>query len=398
MRGDVAMTSSSLCQLVVWTIIALVAYVYVGYPTLLYLAARLRRETPSGATHHITPTVSLVIAARNEEAVLRQKLQNTLALSYPKTKLEVTVVSDGSTDATTSIARGFGHAGVHLLQMPENRGKASAQNRAVQVARGDILIFTDAEVCLAHDAIRQVVRHFHSQTVGCVVGRVRYVNGGETSVSQGEDAYWRYELFLRGTESDFGILAMGSGALTSIRRSLFEPLDAAVSEDFVLPMTLAMKGYKTVYEPAAIAMVPLFQVQPRDMFNTKARTITLDARGLWLCRGILNPIRYPLYSWGLISHKLLRWLVPYFLIALFVANLLLLDQPFYRFTLAAQWVCYGLAGLGYLWQRGGRKPPRFLGIPFSFCLVNAAAAVGVARFLMGKKSGTWTPVRETAAQ
>jgi cellulose synthase/poly-beta-1,6-N-acetylglucosamine synthase-like glycosyltransferase len=272
-------------------------------------------------------------------------------------------------------------------------GKATAQNAAVDRAKGELLLFTDAEVCLAPDAVRHLARHFDTDAVGCVVGKVQYVNGDETCVSEGETAYWRYELFLRQAESDLGILAMASGSIMAVRRALFQPLDPAVSEDFVLPITLAMRGYKTVYEPAAIARVPLFQVQPRDMLHTKARTITLDTRGLFLCRGILNPLRYPLYSWGLISHKLLRWLVPYFLFALFAVNLLLLHHPFYRFTLVAQVVCYGLAGVGYLWQRSGRKPPLVLGIPFSFCLVNAAAAVGVARFLMGKKAGRWQPVR-----
>lgn len=159
-------------------------------------------------------------------------------------------------------------------------------------------------------------------------------------------------------------------------------------------MKAAIKGYRTVFQPDAVSSERLFQVNPRDMFKTKARTITLDTRSISLCRAILNPFRYPFYAWGLISHKLLRWLVPYFLITLFAANLLLLDQPFYRLTLAAQIVCYALAAVGYLWQRTGKKPPRILGIPFSFCLFNAAALVGVARFVMGKKSGRWEPVRE----
>ncbi|MBU1748401.1 MAG: hypothetical protein KKA73_11990, partial [Chloroflexi bacterium] len=158
------------------------------------------------------------------------------------------------------------------------------------------------------------------------------------------------------------------------------------------PMQAAIKGYRTVYEPQAISSERLFQVSPRDMLKTRARTTTLDTRGVFLCRAILNPFRYPLYAWGLVSHKLLRWLVPYFLIALFAVNLLLLDQPFYCLALALQIAFYALAAAGTLWQRQG-KPPRILGIPFSFCLVNLAALVGVARFVMGRQAGRWKPVR-----
>ena len=229
--------------------------------------------------------------------------------------------------------------------------------------------------------------------MGCVVGMVTYLNEGDTSVSEGEGFYWRYELFLRAKESQLGNLAMGSGPIIAVRRELFQSLDPNVGEDFVLPMQTAMAGYRVVYEPEAISEEILFQDTPASMFNSKVRIITKDLRGLFLCRGILNPFRYPLYSWGLISHKLLRWLVPYFLITLFGANLLLLDQRLYRLTLAAQIVCYALAAIGYLWQHARRKPPRILSIPFSFCLVNLAALVGVARFSMGKRAGRWVPLR-----
>ncbi len=381
-------------QALFWAALALLVYVHFAYPGALALVSSLIRAAPTTETNDSPPSLSLIIAAYNEERVIAGKLENTLALHYPADKLQIILVSDGSTDRTVEVASSYASKGVEVIQLPTNIGKARAQNQAVGIARGEILVFTDAEALLDSDAARRLVQQLQTDEVGCVVGRVQYTNQDRTCVSEGESAYWRYELSLRQTESSLGMLAMASGSIMAVRRALFQPLDPAVSEDFVLPMALAMRGHKTVYEPTAVARIPLFQVQPRAMLQTRARTITLDTRGLFLCRAILNPFRYPLYSWGLISHKLLRWLVPYFLIALFAVNLLLIDQPFYRFTLAAQIVCYALAGLGHFWQRTGRKPPRFLGIPFSFCLVNAAAAVGVARFLMGKKSGRWEPVRE----
>jgi cellulose synthase/poly-beta-1,6-N-acetylglucosamine synthase-like glycosyltransferase len=384
-------------EALLFSLLLLIVYVYAGYPLLLVLLGRLH-GVPALTPALYMPSVSVIIPAHNEEKIVAQRIANANVLEYPRDRLDTIIASDASTDATNEVVRGFAQRGVNLVALNPRRGKSAAENAAVAGASGDVLLFSDANALLRPDALQKLVRNFADEKVGCVVGKVTYRNQGDSGVSEGEGFYWRYELFLRELESRLGNLAMGSGPIMALRRELFEPLDPDVGEDFVLPMRTAMKGYRVVYEPEAVSEEILFQNTPTTMFNSKVRIITKDLRGLWLCRGMLNPLRYPLYSWGLISHKLLRWLVPYFLIALFVANLLLLDQPFYRFTLAAQWVCYGLAGLGYLWQRGGRKPPRFLGIPFSFCLVNAAAAVGVARFLMGKKSGTWTPVRETAAQ
>jgi cellulose synthase/poly-beta-1,6-N-acetylglucosamine synthase-like glycosyltransferase len=372
-------------------LVLLILYVYFGYPLLLLALSKLR--TPLLVSKaDITPTVSLIIPAFNEEKVIAQEIENSLVLDYPKEKLEIIVVSDGSTDKTNDIVRTFKKEGVKLIALNPNQGKSSAQNRGVAEAHGEILFFTDANVMLRRDTVWRIVSNFKDDRVGCVVGKVSYLNERDTSVSEGEGFYWRYELFLRSKESELGNFAMGSGPIMAIRRNLFKPLDPNVGEDFVLPMQVAMKGYRVVYEPEAISEEVLFQNTPVSMFKSKVRVISKDLRGLFLCRKILNPFCYPLYAWGLISHKLLRWLVPYFLITIFLVNLFLLDHPFYSFVLALQIAFYGLAIMGYLWQKNG-KPPRVLGLPFSFCLVNLAALVGVARFVLGRKSGRWHPVR-----
>lgn len=375
----------------------LVAYIYIGYPLLLLALSRLRPAPPVRKAN-FTPLVSLVVPAHNEEKVIAQKMQNALALDYPRHKLEIIVASDGSTDGTNEIVRAYAHRGVRLVGLGRKQGKSAAQNRAVATASGDVLFFTDANVLLRPDALRTMLRNFADGSVGCVVGKVTYLNRRDTSVSEGEGLYWRYELFLRGLESRLGNLAMGSGPIMAIRRHLFEPLDPDAGEDFVLPMQVAMKGYRVVYEPEAVSEEVLCQTTPASMLESKVRIITKDLRGLFLCRAVLNPLRYPLYAWGLISHKLLRWLVPYFLIALLAANLLLLGQPFYRVTLALQVAAYALAVIGYLWQSTDRKPPWVFGVPLSFCLVNLAALIGVARFLMGKRAGRWEPVRDRAGR
>ena len=371
--------------------IGLVIYIYFGYPLLLIFLSKLRPAS-SILKADITPSVSLIIAAYNEEKVIAQKIENCFSLDYPSEKMDIIVASDGSTDTTNEIVRQYSNQDVKLIALENNQGKSTAQNQAMTNAVGEIILFTDANVMIQPTAVRKMVRNFGNKKVGCVVGKVTYLNEGDTSVSKGEGIYWRYELFLRKKENDFGNLAMGSGPIMAIRKELFKPLDPDVGEDFVLPMQAAIECHRVIYEPEAVSEEILFQESPDSMFKSKVRIISKDLRGLILNREILNPVRYPLYSWGLISHKLLRWLVPYFLVLLLIATIFLIHIPFYQVIFILQIIFYLSALTGYLWQRSG-KPPFIFGIPFSFCLVNLAALVGVARFLVGKKSGQWEPVR-----
>lgn len=377
-------------ELLFWLMALLIVYVYFGYPLLLCALGKLWPASPIHKAN-ITPKVSLIIAAYNEEKVIFRKIENTLAMDYPEERLQVIVSSDGSIDSTNEIVKAFAKRGVRLIALNSNQGKSSAQNRAVAETNGEIILFTDADILLRSDALNKLIRNFADESVGCVVGKIAYMNVNNASVGSREDLYWRYELFLRRLESKLGNFSMGSGVM-AIRRTLFQPLDPNVSEDFVLPMQTAMAGYKVIYEPEAISMTFLRQTSARDLLQSKVRVISKDLRGLFHCRAILNPFRYVLYAWGLISHKLMRWLVPYFLITLFALNLLILNSTFYRPILVLQIVFYILALLGYLWQRKS-KPPCILGIPFFFCLVNMAALVGMARFVMGEKAGQWEPVR-----
>lgn len=382
---------STFASFLFWIMVALVFYVYFGYPLLLIVFSKIWPAPPVRKAD-ITPAVSLIIPAYNEEKVIGQKIENSLALDYAWDKLEIIVASDGSTDDTNEIVKTFAERGVKLVALNPKQGKSSAQNRAVAEAHGDILFFSDASVMLQPDAMQKIIRNFQDDKVGCVVGKVTYLNEKDTIVSQGEGIYWRYELFLRKKESELGNFAMGSGPVMAIKRNLFQPLDPNVGEDFVLPMKVAIGGQCVVYDPEAISKEILFQNTPASMFRSKVRVISKDLRGLFKCRDIMNPFRYPLYAWGLISHKLLRWLVPYFLIILFFCNLLLVNITFYAFLFVIQIFLYSLALAGYLCQIKN-KPPRILGIPFSFCLVNLAALFGVGRCVLGKKEGQWEPVR-----
>ena len=369
---------------------ALVIYVYFGYPLMLLILSKIQSAPPIEKTN-ITPTASLIIAAYNEDKIIEQKIENCMALDYPKDKLEIIVASDGSTDRTNEIVSRYQTQGVKLITLETNRGKSAAQNHAVAEARNDLIIFTDADVMLQPSALSEIIKNFAEEKVGCVIGKITYSNVGYSTVSEGEGLYWRYEQFLRTKESEAGNFAMGSGFI-AIRHKLFQPLNPDVGEDFVLPMRTAMSGYRVVYDTNAISETVLHQNKARDMLRSRIRVISKDLRGLFHCRSILNPFRYPLYSWGLISHKLLRWLVPYFLILILITNLSLFHIPFFQVIFILQIIFYLSAFTGYLWQRSG-KPSFIFGIPFSFCLVNLAALVGVVRFVIGKKSGQWEPLR-----
>lgn len=373
-----------------WSFLAIVLYVYIGYPLLVVLGVRLRRARPLPRPAP-APSVSLVVAAFNEERTIRAKIENTLALAYPKDKVEIIVVSDGSTDATDEIVRGFEENGVRLVRLHSNEGKSGAQNRGVAVATGEIVLFSDADIELEPDMLNAIVAPFNDSQVGCVIGRIAYTTPDETGTSLGEGLYWRYEVYLRQKESDLGNLAMGSGLL-AIRRDLFEPLDRDVGEDFVLPIKTALRGRRVVYEPAAVGRTVLYQSRSRDMFRTRVRIITKDLRGLFSCKAILNPFIHPVYAWGLVSHKLLRWLVPYFLIGVFFAAIELHALPLYRYLVVLQIIFYYLAVMNLLLE-SMQRDIRSLYVFSSFFLVNSAAFVGVLRFVAGKKSGRWQPVR-----
>jgi len=377
-------------QILFWVFILFIFYVYLGYPLLLFILSKLQ---PASLIHkvEITPSVSLLVAAYNEAKVIEQKIENCLAINYPRNKLEIIIASDGSTDITNEIVRKYQNQGVKLVALENNQGKSVAQNRMVTEAHNDIFIFTDADVMLQPCAVIEINKNFADEKVGCVIGKITYINLGDTSVSEGEGIYWKYEQFLRYKESELGNFAMGSGFM-AIRRNFFHPLNPHEGEDFVLPIRTAMSGYRVVYEPESISETLLHQNNARNMLISKVRVISKDLRGLFNYRSILNPFRYPLYSWGLISHKLLRWLVPYFLVLLLVTNQFLVHTHFYQVIFILQIIFYLSALIGYLWQRNG-KPVLVFGIPFSFCLVNLAALIGVVKFLIGEKSGQWKPIR-----
>ncbi len=373
-----------------WFFAAVIIYVYFGYPLLLKF--RLLGGPAPWRRGQAKPLITVIVAAHNEECVIESKIRNLLSSDYPRERVEVLIGSDGSSDNTEDIVRKFAGHGVGLISFPQHQGKSAIQNGLVAEASGSILVFTDADCTLSEDALSCLVENFADEQVGLVSGIPRYQNVRETNVSENESIYLRYETWLRTQESNFGLLAMASGSLFAMRRSLWKPLDPHVGDDFALPLQVALMRMRTVLDSRAIAVTRLTQNQPDSMFRLKIRIVSKDLRALLANRRILNPFRYREIAISLWSHKLLRWFVPYFLMALFTSNIFLYHLHFYRAVFLAQLVFYGTALVGFALRNNRLAFPLF--IPMSFCIVNLASLVGTAKYLFGRKSGKWKPVRK----
>ena len=370
-------------EAVFWGAIAVVVYVYVGYPCLIFLLAHLRPR-PVGKAPHL-PTVSFVIAAYNEAAVIARKLENTLALDYPPDRLEIMVVSDGSTDATEDIVRtGFAER-VKLLALPR-QGKTLAQNQAVAAASGEIVVFSDATTVYQPGSVRAMVANFADPAVGCVTGTTIYGTEHAATIDEGRAAYWNYERFLRSNESLFASVLGASGCVYAVRRRLYKPLDADVISDVAQAIATVDQGYRTVVEDEAIVHEPAESHTMGEEVQRRARVITRGLRLKFRLRRFF--LLHPWFLVQVLSHRVLRWGVPFFLILAFAANLFLLGQPLYRLLFLGQLALYGTAALAYLLERRNLRLPGLV-FPLYFCVVNLAPLVAVRALLRGEKQVTW---------
>lgn len=373
--------------IIFWLLFALVAYIYAGYP-LLVISGLLGRKLSIDQSE-ILPLVSVIVPAHNEANNIEQKLQNILQLDYPPELLEILVGSDGSTDATDEIVHRYADRGVRLISRRNQRGKSSIQNDIVESASGTILLFTDADCNLSRNALRSIIPNFADPSVGLVTVGARYSNADENEVTRNETIYLRYEAWLRSQESERGFLAVGSGALFAMRRSLWQPLDGNVGDDFVLPLQVAIKGFRNIIGEQVQVLTRLNQSEHSSIMKVRIRVISKDLRGLKANSAVLNPFRTGAVAISVWSHKLLRWMVPYFLTLMLVTNLFLLHSPLYWVLLCGQLAFYGVAIAGLSKLRVGFP----WSVAASFCLVNFAALVGSLHFVRGGTTGRWKPAR-----
>ena len=377
-------------ELIFWLCAALVVYVYVGYPLLLKLVHLLVGRAP---VHEPAPepSLTLVVSAFNEEASIRDKLDNTLQLDYPSERLQVLVVSDASDDRTDDIVREYANRGVTLLRMPERGGKTVGLNAALREASGAVVVFSDANAMYRRDALRRLAAPFADPAVGAVVGESTY-HDSETASEASESLYWKYETAIKRLESETGSVVGGDGAIYAIRRSLYVPMRADALSDFVNPLQIVKSGHRCLYEPAAQSVEKAAEGFDRE-FRRKVRIVNRAWRAMLTMPELLNPFRYGFFAVKLISHKLLRWLAPLFLLLLLVASLALAGRaPLLAWALAAQLAFYALALAGHALRQRERMP-RLLSVPYYFSLVNIASARGILDAFKGETYTTWTTAR-----
>jgi cellulose synthase/poly-beta-1,6-N-acetylglucosamine synthase-like glycosyltransferase len=364
------------------------AYVVIGYPLLLRLIVAIR-----GPRHvwqaDITPTLSFVISAYNEADVIRAKLENTLGLDYPAGLREIVVISDCSDDGTDDIVREFAGRGVKLARQLERRGKTAGLNRTIPALTGDIVVFSDANAMYEVDSLRKLVRNFADPKVGYVTGEARYLVRGQAAADAGERAYWGYEMQMKRLETQIGSMVGGDGAIYAIRRPLWRTLPDDAINDFLNPLQIVEAGWRGVYEPEAVCYEET-SGGFKSEYKRRVRIVSRSWRAVFQAPGVLNPFRVGLFSWCLVSHKVLRWNTGLFaatatgaLVGLYVESL-------------SRWpgVALSAAAIGAAAVSVVPAGRRAASMTAYFGVINAASFVGVVKGTLGRVSGVWSTPRE----
>lgn len=365
-----------------WFSLAAVIYAYIGYPLLLYILTAIvpNRNTDSGPSFE--QTVSLIIPAHNEGEILEKKIGNTLELQFPEEKLEILIISDGSTDDTRDIAQQYAER-IMFYELKQRKGKAAALNLGLQRAAHDIIVFSDASIMLKADALQNLVSRFKAPHIGCVSGE-DYIEG-----SSGEGLYGRYELFLRNLESKLYSIVGASGSFYAQRKALCRPFEEGLAPDFLSVLNTVEQGYVAVTEPSAVGTMSAVK-ETKDEFARKVRTLVRGMTALFKKAGLLNPFKHPLFALTLGSHKVVRWLVPFFLSLLLISTLFLAGHPFYLLLFTLQAIFYSL-GICSMFKVKFLQESILGKIPQYFLLVNLAILVAWWKYLRGMRQEIWIP-------
>jgi cellulose synthase/poly-beta-1,6-N-acetylglucosamine synthase-like glycosyltransferase len=384
------MDSNLTLKFVFWFSASALAYTYVGYPVLVYLLSLVRPKPVKRG--EVEPEVTVIITAYNEERDIRAKLENTLEIEYPKEKLRIMVASDGSTDRTDSIVKEFADRGVELFRQEGRVGKTYTQNKAVERATGEIILFSDATTMYRPAVLREMLPAFADETVGCVAGKLIYVDPGATGVGDGAKGYWSYETFIKESESRFCSLIGASGCLYAVRRAAYQPMYPEACSDFMIATVVYKQGMRTVYEPNAVCTEETNQNAAKE-FRMRVRVISQTFTDLWRNRKMMNPFHSGFYAIELVSHKLMRYAVPLFLLlALISSSVLAFSSTFFLLLVSLQVLFYAMA-LAAMALDGIIKIKGLPAIPMYFVLANAASAIGFYKFLRGERFANWEPIR-----
>lgn len=385
-----------------WVCIFLILYTYGFYPLILGILARL---APQGDLYKsYEPTVTLLIAAYNERETISSKLENSLALDYPHERLQILIAADGSDDGTDAVVRKFSERGVELSFEPQRNGKMAAITRAMTVARGEIIVMSDANNLYSPSTLRALVMPFQDETVGASGGAKKILQG-DGALGSSEGLYWKYESWIKKQETRLGCTTGASGEAFAIRRNLFTPPPLGIiNDDFYLMMSVIKRGYRMIYVPEAESYERV-SLTSTDEVERRTRIVAGRYQALFRLGELLPPNR-PLVIWQVFSHKFLRPLVPFFMIGAFlsslvsvtlplqddVTGLLRLGYPYNWVFFVAQLLFYFLAWLGKYFESTSLFG-KILYLPVFLVNSNLAALLGLIRFLTGKQSAQWMRVR-----
>jgi len=377
-------------EVVFWASVGMLMYVYLGYPTLLALVAPFYRRPNKQPGYY--PTISVLIAAYNEEAHIGQKLAETLALDYPFDKMEILVVSDGSADRTDEIVNSCQDPRVKLLRIDARKGKTNAQNEGVKQCRGEVIVFSDATAVYHPNALQYLACHYEDAQVGAVSGRYQYFDPkGESPTGLGSVAFWNYENLIKKLQSRISTLTGCSGCIYSVRKSIYTPLSAASCSDLVEPLHVVRNGYRVVFEDRALAYEETTK-SAKEEFNMRVRVAAHGISGVLSVPDLLKFWKHGWIAFQLISHKVLRWLVPFSLILLFACNALLVQRLGFRLVFLLQLAFYLIGLVSMLLPMHRQWTP--LSIPLYFCTLHVAALVSVISLMRGNRFVVWETVRK----
>jgi cellulose synthase/poly-beta-1,6-N-acetylglucosamine synthase-like glycosyltransferase len=377
---------TEIMKYIFWGSVFMVLYVYLGYPALALMFSKLRNQRVKKGDYE--PNVSILISAYNEEECIENTIKNKLDQDYPKEKIEIIVVSDGSSDKTDDIVRRYQSPKLKLLRQEPRSGKTAALNMAVQEAKGEALVFSDANSLYDKNAVRALVQNFNDPSVGYVTGKMIYGDPQATAIGYGCTSYMRYENILREIETKLGSVVGVDGGIDAVRKSLYRPMGPDQLPDFILPLRVIEQGYRVVYEPEAVLLEPSLQ-NSKDEYRMRVRVSLRALWALWDMKHLLQP--FNLFAWQLWSHKVLRYGCFIFLISAFFSNLALVNSgQFYRLLCVFQILIY-LAFILQLIVGNKRQGSKILYFVHYFMLLNLASAHSFLRFLLGQKQVLWTP-------
>jgi len=366
----------------------MVFFAYFGYPLTLAIIGKFVSFTPK--RERIEPSVTLIITAYNEERRIRKKLENTIKIDYPRDKFQVIVASDGSTDKTNDIVRDFADRKIELLDVKDRKGKENAQKEAIKIARGEIIVFSDVATILDPSGIREIVSNFADPAIGCVSSEDRMIEDSSGSGGGGEGFYVKYEMWLRGLESRIHSVVGLSGSFFAARREVCEDFSPKMQSDFRTLLSSMRKGMRGISDPHAVGYYQDIKDTSRE-FDRKVRTVIRGLNVFFHNFEFVNVFEFGIFSYQYICHKLLRWLVPFFMLSALVSNVFLaFHSVWFAAFFALQIVFYsaavaGIAGVGRRSSFVGVKIPKF------FVLVNTSILIAWIRYLRGERLTMWTP-------